>query len=76
MRDLVAPGGVLAVQMVTDLSGARPFNGKVHQNQVDDYLALFAPLGVTKIVDWSGGPITAGRGHDRGVLAVTRKPVR
>lgn len=74
---LVAPGGVLAVQMVTDLTGNRPVNGQVHQNQVADYLGLFASLGATPTVtDWSGRPITAGRAHDRGVLVVTRKPGR
>jgi hypothetical protein len=76
-RDLVAPGAVLAVQMVTDLTGSRPVDGKVHQNRLADYLGLFGALGGdTTVTDWSGQQITAGKAHDRGVLVVTRKPGR
>jgi SAM-dependent methyltransferase len=73
MRDLVAPGALLAVMMSTSLSGARPVD-RVHHNTVADFLGLFEPLGQTTILDWSGRPIVAGQRHDRGVLALVRKP--
>lgn len=74
-RELVAPGGALVLQIVTDLTGRRPTDGRVHQNQVDDYMGLLAPLGETTVVDWAGQPIVPGRRHNRGVICVTRKPV-
>jgi hypothetical protein len=74
--NLVAPGCVFAMQIATDLSGTRDPSptGAVHHNTADDYADLFAKFGPTRILDWSGRPVKAGRRHDRGVLVVTVRP--
>ena len=74
MRDLVAPGCCMVMQIVSDLTGTHnPPDRKVHQSTVAEFEALFAPFGQVSITDWAGQPIVPGKRHDRGVLVVTRR---
>lgn len=68
----MTPGDVFVLQIVTNLSGKRPREG-IHQNTIDDYRALFEPLGSTTIVDWAGRSIRPGLHHDRGVVVACVK---
>lgn len=84
MRDLVAPGCCMVMQIVSDLTGRHPVtepdltgenppDRRVHQSTVAEFEALFAPFGQVTITDWAGQPIVPGKRHDRGVLVVTRR---
>lgn len=84
MRDLVAPGACMVMQIVSDLTGRHPVtepdlsgdgpaDNRVHQSTIAEFEALFSPFGRVTITDWAGHPIIPGKRHDRGVLVVTRK---
>ncbi len=53
------PGGMFAMLIVTDLSGARE-EGCVWQNTLDDYEAHFSSFGMKWSVDWAEGMAICG----------------
>ncbi|MGD9827478.1 MAG: methyltransferase domain-containing protein [Hyphomicrobiaceae bacterium] len=75
---LLKPGGLFVLQIKTDFTGRRPASG-VYHCKVDEFRALFAPLGeIVLLTDWEGTPLETnedGEKSGKKVIIATRKPL-
>lgn len=75
--ELLKPGGLFVLQIITDFSGGKANSG-VHYNTLGNYIALFEPLGkIVRLTNWKGVPLTSdaqARELKNHVIIATQKP--